>query len=54
MLKHGIPDDAVKIQSRIIDYENLPNGGGVRATLEDGTQIDPRRRANQSITVTRA
>mmetsp|Transcript_27353 Transcript_27353/g.61174 ORF Transcript_27353/g.61174 Transcript_27353/m.61174 type:complete len:621 (+) Transcript_27353:83-1945(+) len=39
MLKHGIKEGAVKIKSRIVDYENLPDGGGVKATLDDGTLI---------------
>ena len=37
-LKHGIPEGAVKIKSRIVNYENMPSGG-VKATLDDGTEV---------------
>jgi len=37
-IKHGIPDGTVRIKSRIQDYEDLGNGEGIIATLEDGTK----------------
>jgi len=37
-VKHGIPDGAVRIQSRIQSYEDMGNGQGIVATLKDGTK----------------
>jgi zeaxanthin epoxidase len=37
-VKHGIPEGTVRIQSRVQSYEDLGNGQGVCATLEDGTK----------------
>ena len=37
-VKHGIPDGTVRIKSRIQSFEDLGNGKGVCATLEDGTK----------------
>lgn len=37
-VKHGIPEGTVRIQSRIQTYEDLGDGRGVCATLEDGTK----------------
>jgi len=36
-LRHGIPDGTVRIKSRVKQYEELPEGGGLKVTLEDGT-----------------
>jgi len=38
MIKHGLPEGTVRIQSRIQSYEDLGNGQGIVATLEDGTK----------------
>ena len=38
MVKHGIQEGTVRIKSRITDFEDLGNGRGVCATLEDGTK----------------
>jgi len=35
-VKHGFPEDTVRISSRVTSYEEL--GGCVKATLEDGTE----------------
>lgn len=37
-VKHGIPEGTVRISSRIQTYEDLGDGKGVCATLEDGTK----------------
>merc|ERR1719217_856190 len=37
LVKHGFPADTVRINSRIESYEDLGDGGGVKATLADGT-----------------
>lgn len=37
-VKHGLPEGTVRISSRIQSYEELGNGQGVCATLEDGTK----------------
>ena len=37
-VKHGIPEGTVRIKSRVQSYEELGNGQGVCATLEDGTK----------------
>ena len=39
MVKHGIPEGTVRIKSRVQSYEDLGNGQGVCATLEDGTKV---------------
>ena len=39
MVKHGMPENAVRIKSRIQTYENLGEGRGVAATLEDRTKV---------------
>ena len=36
-LRHGIPDGTVRIKSRVKQYEELPQEGGLKVTLEDGT-----------------
>lgn len=38
LVKHGLPEGTVRIKSRVQSYENLGEGRGVRATLEDGTE----------------
>jgi len=38
MVKHGIPEGTVRIKSRIESYEDLGDGRGVVATMEDGTK----------------
>lgn len=38
MVKHGLPEGTVRIKSRIESFEDLGNGRGVVATLEDGTK----------------
>lgn len=38
MVKHGLPEGTVRIQSRIESFEDLGKGRGVVATLEDGTK----------------
>jgi len=38
MVKHGIPEGTVRIKSRIQSYEDMGDGQGVVATLEDGTK----------------
>lgn len=38
MVKHGLPEGTVRIKSRIQSYEDLGEGRGVVATLEDGTK----------------
>jgi len=38
LVKHGLPEGTVRIKSRVQSYENLGNGRGVEATLEDGTK----------------
>ena len=38
LVKHGFPKGTVRIQSRIVSYEDLGDGRGVCATLEDGTK----------------
>ena len=38
-VKHGIPEGTVRIKSRIQTYEDLGDGRGVCATLEDGTKV---------------
>mmetsp|Transcript_39172 Transcript_39172/g.94714 ORF Transcript_39172/g.94714 Transcript_39172/m.94714 type:complete len:579 (+) Transcript_39172:316-2052(+) len=37
-VKHGLPASSVRIQSRIVSYEDLGDGRGIVATLEDGTK----------------
>ena len=37
MVKHGFPEGTVRIDSRIETYEDVGDGGGVKATLADGT-----------------
>lgn len=37
LVKHGLPEGTVRIKSRVESYENLGDGRGVKATLEDGT-----------------
>ena len=37
-VKYGLPESSVRIQSRIVSYEDLGNGQGIVATLEDGTK----------------
>ena len=36
-MKHGFPTDTVRIKSRVAAYDDLGDGRGVVATLEDGT-----------------
>jgi zeaxanthin epoxidase len=38
MVKHGIPEGTVRIKSRVQTFEDLGDGRGVCATLEDGTK----------------
>lgn len=38
LVKYGFPEGTVRIASRIVDYEDLKDGKGVVATLEDGTK----------------
>ena len=38
LVKYGFPEGTVRIQSRIQSYEDLGDGRGVCATLEDGTK----------------
>jgi len=38
LVKYGFPEGTVRIKSRIESYEDLGNGRGVCATLEDGTK----------------
>lgn len=38
LVKHGFPEGTVRIKSRIQSYEDLGEGRGVCATLEDGTK----------------
>jgi len=38
MVKHGLPEGTVRIKSRIQSYEDLGDGQGIVATLEDGTK----------------
>jgi len=38
MVKHGLPEGTVRIKSRIQSFDDLGNGRGVVATLEDGTK----------------
>ncbi|CAJ1919943.1 unnamed protein product [Cylindrotheca closterium] len=38
MVKHGLPEGTVRIKSRIQSYEDLGDGRGIVATLEDGTK----------------
>lgn len=38
MVKYGIPEGTVRIKSRIDSFEDLGDGQGVCATLEDGTK----------------
>lgn len=38
LVEHGFPKGTVRIGSRIVSYDDLGEGRGVRATLEDGTQ----------------
>lgn len=38
MVKHGLPEGTVRIQSRIQSYEDLGDGKGIVATLSDGTK----------------
>ena len=37
LLNHGIPDQTVRIKSRIKTYEELGNGKGLKITLDDGS-----------------
>lgn len=37
LLQHGLPDNTVRIKSRIASYEELGPGQGIRIQLEDGT-----------------
>jgi zeaxanthin epoxidase len=37
LLNHGLPENTVRIKSRIANYEELGPGEGIRVTLEDGT-----------------
>mmetsp|Transcript_19792 Transcript_19792/g.27471 ORF Transcript_19792/g.27471 Transcript_19792/m.27471 type:complete len:616 (+) Transcript_19792:174-2021(+) len=37
-VKHGIPEGTVRIKSRVSTFEDLGNGQGICATLEDGTK----------------
>lgn len=39
MVKHGFPDNTVRISSRIETFEDLGNGKGVCATLKDGSKV---------------
>lgn len=38
-IKHGIPEGTVRIKSRIESYEDLGDGQGICATLDDGTKV---------------
>jgi len=38
LVKHGFPEGTVRIKSRIETYEDLGDGRGIMATLEDGTK----------------
>lgn len=38
IVKHGLPEGTVRIKSRIQSFEDLGNGRGVVASLEDGTK----------------
>lgn len=38
LVKHGFPEGTVRIKSRVQSYEDLGDGKGVCATLEDGTK----------------
>mmetsp|Transcript_29014 Transcript_29014/g.85843 ORF Transcript_29014/g.85843 Transcript_29014/m.85843 type:complete len:622 (-) Transcript_29014:109-1974(-) len=38
LVKYGLPEGTVRIASRVQSYENLGNGRGVKAILEDGTE----------------
>jgi len=37
LVKHGFPDSTVRIKSRVSSYDDLGEGRGVKATLEDGS-----------------
>ena len=37
LLNHGIPEETVRIKSRIATYEELGEGKGIKVTLTDGT-----------------
>uniref|UniRef100_A0A6V2PDW1 FAD-binding domain-containing protein n=1 Tax=Ditylum brightwellii TaxID=49249 RepID=A0A6V2PDW1_9STRA len=38
LVKYGFPENTVRIKSRLQTYEDLGNGRGIVATLEDGTK----------------
>ena len=38
LIKHGVPEGTVRIKSRVQSFEDLGDGRGVCATLEDGTK----------------
>lgn len=38
LLNHGVPENTVRIKSRIANYEELGPGKGIKVTLTDGTE----------------